>query len=127
MMVKGSGRLIPKNRPQQPRAPYWPSSWFLHRPRYTGLIHPCEPLLVRFQSGFPFKVLNHPNLGLPANQLYTGNVPQFRATPSAAQLAALPCKLTAAQAIVDSCNPQAGVITTANPARQIQLSLKVVF
>jgi hypothetical protein len=63
-----------------------------------------------------------------ANQLYVGGVPQLNRTPTTAELAALPCRLTAAQAMVNSCNPQAGVITTAAiPARQIQLGLKVVF
>ena len=69
-----------------------------------------------------FNILNHPNYGLPANQLYVGGV------PSTAAPNALPCNLTAAQAQVDSCNPQAGVIsTTVGTPRQIQLGVRVSF
>lgn len=75
-----------------------------------------------------FNILNHPNYGLPANQLYAGGVPQFDHTPTAAELAALPCRLTAAQAQTTSCNPQAGVIsTTVGTPRQIQLGVKWSF
>jgi hypothetical protein len=59
-----------------------------------------------------FNILNHPNFALPFNQLYIGFVPQFRRVPTPAELDALPCRLTAEQAQIHSCNPQAGRITS---------------
>ncbi|MBZ5526883.1 MAG: carboxypeptidase regulatory-like domain-containing protein [Acidobacteriia bacterium] len=74
-----------------------------------------------------FNILNHPNFGLPFNQIYVP-APQFASLPSQAQLDALPCALTAVQSLTTSCNPQAGVIssTVGNP-RQMQVSLKLTF
>jgi hypothetical protein len=75
-----------------------------------------------------FNVLNHPNFALPFNQLYIGFVPQFRRVPTPAELEALPCRLTAEQAQVHSCNPQAGRITsTVGTPRQIQFALKMTW
>jgi hypothetical protein len=83
-----------------------------------------------------FNFLNHANFDLPANQLYvqgaqfTGPTP-----PTQAQVDALPCNLTLAQAYRASgpasgysCNPQAGLITrTVGIPRQIQFGLKYTF
>lgn len=74
-----------------------------------------------------FNFLNHPNFGLPANQLYVPT-PQFASLPTQAQLDALPCVLTAVQSLTTSCNPQAGLITaTVGIPRQIQFGLKYTF
>lgn len=75
-----------------------------------------------------FNIFNHPNFGLPGNQLYVGGQPQFDHVPTQAELDALPCQLTAAQAVVNSCNPRAGIITsTIAVPRQLQLGLKIMF
>lgn len=86
-----------------------------------------EDVNVEFRAEF-FNVLNHPNYDLPFNQLYVGFVPQFDHVPTQAELDALPCNLTAEQAQIHSCNPQAGVISrTASAPRQIQFGLKISF
>ncbi|MBI3949598.1 MAG: TonB-dependent receptor [Acidobacteria bacterium] len=75
-----------------------------------------------------FNILNHPNFALPFNQVYVGFAPEFDHVPTQAELDALPCNLTAAQAQVHSCNPLAGVITrTVSTPRQVQFGLKVTF
>ncbi|GEM_PF-674088 len=82
---------------------------------------------LHFRTEF-FNILNHPNFALPFNQLYVGGVPQFDHVPTQAELDALPCNLTAAQAQIHSCNPQAGRISdTVGTPRQIQFSLKLTF
>ncbi|MBI3950221.1 MAG: hypothetical protein HY314_07185, partial [Acidobacteria bacterium] len=86
-----------------------------------------ERVGVEFRAEF-FNVLNHPNFGLPFHQLYIGGVPQFGHVPTQAELDALPCNLTAAQAQTTSCNPRAGVISkTVGTPRQLQFGLKVTF
>ncbi|MBI3948833.1 MAG: TonB-dependent receptor [Acidobacteria bacterium] len=86
-----------------------------------------EDMDLQFRTEF-FNVLNHANFALPFNQLYVGFVPQFNRAPTQAELDALPCNLTAAQAQVHSCNPQAGRISsTVGVPRQIQFSLKLSF
>jgi hypothetical protein len=86
-----------------------------------------ERIGVEFRAEF-FNLFNHANFGLPANQLYVGNVPQFTRAPAMAELDGLPCRLTAAQAQTHTCNPQAGVISTAvSTPRQIQLGVKISF
>ena len=78
--------------------------------------------------GEAVNVLNHPNFALPVNQLYIGFVPQFRRVPTPAELEALPCRVTAEQAQVHSCNPQAGRSTsTVGTPRQIQFALKLTW
>jgi hypothetical protein len=80
-----------------------------------------------------FNLLNHPNFNLPANQLYTPGAQFINSNgqpylPTQAQLAALPCTLTAQESLSTSCNPQAGVITsTVGSPRQIQLALRLNF
>ncbi|MBI3952154.1 MAG: hypothetical protein HY314_17030 [Acidobacteria bacterium] len=86
-----------------------------------------ENVGVEFRAEF-FNILNHPNYDQPFNQVYVGYAPQFNRVPTQAELDALPCNLTAAQAQVHSCNPVAGVITrTVSTPRQIQFGLKVTF
>jgi hypothetical protein len=68
-----------------------------------------------------FNLLNHPNFGLPGNQLY-----QQAPTPPGGNYAA--CGLTAVQAQSYSCNPQAGVIsTTVGVPREVQFALRLEF
>jgi hypothetical protein len=84
-----------------------------------------EAVGLRFRAEF-FNAANHPNFAIPFNQLYIGNSPTGALTP--AQLDALPCRLTAAQALLHSCNPQVGRISsTVGVPRQVQLSLKLTF
>ncbi|MBI3951800.1 MAG: TonB-dependent receptor [Acidobacteria bacterium] len=86
-----------------------------------------EAVGVEFRAEF-FNIFNHANFGLPFNQLYVGFVPQFNRVPTQAELDALPCNLTAAQAQVHSCNPLTGRIsTTVGTPRQVQFGLKVTF
>ncbi|MBI3949595.1 MAG: TonB-dependent receptor, partial [Acidobacteria bacterium] len=86
-----------------------------------------ERVGVDFRVEF-FNISNHPNYDLPFNRLYVGFAPQFNRVPTQAELDALPCNLTAAQAQVHSCNPLAGIITrTVSTPRQIQFGLKVTF
>jgi len=86
-----------------------------------------ETVGLEFRAEF-FNIINHPNFGLPFNQIYVGGVPAFTTPPTQAQLDALPCNLTAAQAQANSCNPQAGVISkTVGVPRQMQFALKLTF
>ncbi len=79
-----------------------------------------EAFKLKFRADF-FNLLNHTNFGLPGNQLY-----EQAPTPLGGNYAA--CGLTAAQAKLYSCNPQAGVIsTTVGVPREIQFALRLEF
>ncbi len=67
-----------------------------------------------------FNLINHPNFDLPVNTLYVVASPQETDKTS--------CNLTPAQAVLYSCNRQAGLITrTVGTPRQLQLALKFTF
>jgi hypothetical protein len=79
-----------------------------------------EQIGLKFRADF-FNLFNHPNFGLPFNQLYV-------ASPSASPQDGARCNLTPAQSASFSCNPQAGRIsTTVGVPRQVQFSLKLSF
>ena len=73
---------------------------------------------LQFRADF-FNIINHPNLDLPANQLYVAG-----ANPSVANT----CGLSTSQLLSYSCNPQAGLITrSVGTPREVQFALKYTF
>lgn len=73
---------------------------------------------LQFRADF-FNIINHPNLDLPADQLYVAG-----ANPSVPNS----CGLSASQLLSYSCNPQAGLITRSfGTPREVQVALKYTF